>query len=91
MTVFLTIILIFYLLYLLSPYILAFVGKRLIRRMQKNFEAATQGAERTKGGSSNPSGKKNRSSQYKNTADASSQHTKIFSADEGQYVDFEEV
>ncbi len=84
MTVLLIIILFFYLIYILAPYILAFVGKRMIRRMQQNFDAAS-GADRSRNKYSK------RTSRNGGSSASSPQHEKIFTADEGQYVDFEEV
>ena len=88
MTVLLIIILFFYLIYILSPYILAFVGKRMIRRMQQNFEAASGGAQ---GADRSRSKYSKRTSRNGSSSASSPQHEKIFTADEGQYVDFEEV
>lgn len=85
MATFLFIILVLYILYRLFPYILAFIGVRLIKRMHDTYTSNAQNAGRTSSQQSQH-GRKQQKSQSQ-----SPHHEKIFADNEGQYVDFEEV
>ncbi len=88
-TILLIILFIYYVLPRILPWLIAFLGNKMLNRFKKNMEEGQQ----TFGGQTNrkESGSYDRSERSRRGGRSNAGHGQIIGDDEGEYVDFEEV
>ena len=88
-TILLIILFIYYVLPRILPWLIAFLGNKMLNRFRKNMEEGQQ----TFGGQTNrqESGGYDRSERSRRGGRSNAGHGQIIGDDEGEYVDFEEV